>query len=560
MGRKVLLSFLGNSTYQKCKYEQGNFQSQEVRFVQEALLQLLEDDWTNTDKVYLFLTPAAEQSNWEGAFYEGAGLKKVFANYPNFSVEAITDIPAGFSEAEIWDLFERIYNCLEAADEIYLDITHSFRSLPMLLMVLVDYAKALKNIKVAKIYYGAFEATSPYPKTKKTNITTPERTAPILELTSFSALQDWTAAASDFKLYGKLNRLKTLTDTSIAPLLKSGKNETTVLNLLTEINEHIQILIPLVQTNRGKALALFPYDDLKDKLSRFSQAESLIKPLTAVIHEIQNKVQHFREEDSLFWLKAAKWCRDHGLIQQGITQLQEGFITWLCWKFQKEVDAEFFEFTEDRPRRLISNTFKIWKENIGNKKWKSINRSNKPLTRAVAADPSFQQATDCFIQLSHLRNDINHGGYQHHSAPDSFYQKLSDSIETLEGIVINSATPSITLENKQGLLNISYELFENWSAKQQQLALDRYGNVADILLPTITPKLHKVDFEQLVEAYYRKVKIQRPKAVYLMGEPTFTFALVQRLKSAGISCIGSVGKQAVMDQAAGQIFVGFRAY
>jgi len=400
MGRKVLLSFLGNSTYQKCKYEQGNFQSQEVRFVQEALLQLLEDDWTNTDKVYLFLTPAAEQSNWEGAFYEGAGLKKVFANYPNFSVEAITDIPAGFSEAEIWDLFERIYNCLEAADEIYLDITHSFRSLPMLLMVLVDYAKALKNIKVAKIYYGAFEATSPYPKTKKTNITTPER------------------------------------------ILKSGKNETTVLNLLTEINEHIQILIPLVQTNRGKALALFPYDDLKDKLSRFSQAESLIKPLTAVIHEIQNKVQHFREEDSLFWLKAAKWCRDHGLIQQGITQLQEGFITWLCWKFQKEVDAEFFEFTEDRPRRLISNTFKIWKENIGNKKWKSINRSNKPLTRAVAADPSFQQAADCFIQLSHLRNDINHGGYQHHSAPDSFYQKLSDSIETLEGIVINSATPS----------------------------------------------------------------------------------------------------------------------
>ena len=61
-------------------------------------------------------------------------------------------IPEGKSTEEMWELFEVIYSQLQEGDELYLDITNSFRYLPMLLVVLVNYAKMLKNVTVKAIF------------------------------------------------------------------------------------------------------------------------------------------------------------------------------------------------------------------------------------------------------------------------------------------------------------------------------------------------------------------------------------------------------------------------
>jgi len=66
----------------------------------------------------------------------------------------IKEIPDGKDTDEIWEIFDIIYNALEEDDNIYIDITHSFRYLPMLLLVLLNYAKYLKNIKIKQITYG----------------------------------------------------------------------------------------------------------------------------------------------------------------------------------------------------------------------------------------------------------------------------------------------------------------------------------------------------------------------------------------------------------------------
>jgi CRISPR-associated DxTHG motif protein len=49
---------------------------------------------------------------------------------------------------------------LKTKDKLYLDITHGFRYLPMLLLVLSNFAKKTKNIAVSHISYGNFEARS----------------------------------------------------------------------------------------------------------------------------------------------------------------------------------------------------------------------------------------------------------------------------------------------------------------------------------------------------------------------------------------------------------------
>ena len=61
-------------------------------------------------------------------------------------------------------------------------ITHAFRYLPMLVLVLANYAKFLKNVTVKSLTYGNYEAR------EGTN-------APIVNLLPIAALQDWTTAA-----------------------------------------------------------------------------------------------------------------------------------------------------------------------------------------------------------------------------------------------------------------------------------------------------------------------------------------------------------------------------
>lgn len=564
MGRKILLSFLGNNSYKKCRYITGNFRSSVVRFVQEALVELHQAEWKREDVVYLFLTSAAARNNWEGDLYEKEGLKKALSAHTQLSIEIVKNIPSGISEEEIWDLFEIIYNKIDVGDEVYLDITNGFRSLSMLLMVLLDYAKALKNIQVKKIYYGAFEAISPDGQIEKKFPNPADRLAPLLDLTSFSALQDWTAAATDFKSYGKTTRLSTLTKNSLAPILKDGTGKATAITNLQNINSNVKALVTLLDANRGKALGQFAFNELHQLLADFSTMPSIIKPLTAVVHEMQAKVQHFKEGDPLFWLKSAKWCRDHGMIQQGITQLREGYITWLCFRFQRTIDATLFDFTQAKPRVLITNAFTIAHYDYPKSKWFKVNRDHTPITRALISDPIIRQSTELFISLGTLRHDINHGGYQHYTEASIFGKKLNEFIEELTIIIGNQSIERPTDVTKNGLLNISHHPFEQWKKQQQKVAIEKYGQVMDLPFPNIAPSISAPDFEKLLATYYRKVKAAQPQAVHLMGEPTFTFALVQRLKNAGIPCIASVGERDVEEQGDGQVvrfsFEGFRAY
>ncbi len=563
MARKILLSFLGNTTYKKCRYASGDFKSEVVRFIQEALCQLHASDWTAEDAVFIFLTIAAEQNNWEGQLYNGEGLAQALAQYPNFSVTPIKNLPTGISEAEIWILFERIYNCLEIGDEVYLDITNGFRSLPMLLIVLLDYAKTLKNIQVKKIYYGAYEAISAQPTIEREFPDSRDRIAPILELTSFVALQNWTAAAANFKQYGKIAPLKTLTENSLQPLLKASEGNKAAVQLLQEINHQIPTLVSLIQTNRGKALGQFSFNQLKHLLTQFTQQDNIIQPLTAVIQEIQHKIEQFQDNDPLIWLKTAQWCNQHGLIQQGITQLQEGLVTWFCIRFHASLDADFFEYTEDKPRRLIGKTLTLVHLKIGRNNWKHINKSFPKLTRAIEADAFIQKTAKIYTELSTLRNDINHGGYQHFMPAEVFSKKLTTYISELTGILEAEAVPLPKNQMKSGLINLSPFPAKDWSLAQQEVAIQAYGEIIDWDFPAVSPTLDAKALQVLIDHYYRKILNKPPKAVHIMGELTFTFGLVERLKAVGIPCIASVWNGENTNELTDELatkFVQFRAY
>ena len=64
MARKVFVSFLGTSNYLPTRYELGGKKSPVVRFVQQALIEMLCADWTADDRILIFYTEESRRRNW----------------------------------------------------------------------------------------------------------------------------------------------------------------------------------------------------------------------------------------------------------------------------------------------------------------------------------------------------------------------------------------------------------------------------------------------------------------------------------------------------------------
>ena len=66
-------------------------------------------------------------------------------------------IPGGSSVEEFWEIFETVNEHIPEEAEIVFDVTHSFRSLPLIMSVLLNYLEVVKGTKLVGCYYGAFE-------------------------------------------------------------------------------------------------------------------------------------------------------------------------------------------------------------------------------------------------------------------------------------------------------------------------------------------------------------------------------------------------------------------
>ncbi len=116
-------------------------------------------------------------------------------------------------------------------------------------------------------------------------------------------------------------------------------------------------------------------------------------------------------------------------------------------------------------------------------------------------------------------------------------------------------------------LNLSNHPVSQWSADQLEAAR-QYGEVRDLPFPQINPDATEDGINSLVEQYLsviRQVGSPQEVVVHLMGELTFCFALVERLKAEGYTCLASTTERIVsqIDSQTKQAtfrFVKFRKY
>ena len=119
MARKVFISVLGTNDYIEAVYEINGKRANPARFIQEALINELYNDWKESDQVIIFCTNKSEQKNWLDGGHENngdnksIGLCSILSNLKENGLKANVEhqiIDEGFTETEIWSVFDKIYS------------------------------------------------------------------------------------------------------------------------------------------------------------------------------------------------------------------------------------------------------------------------------------------------------------------------------------------------------------------------------------------------------------------------------------------------------------------
>lgn len=445
MSRKVFISVLGTTFYEESVYGKDDFKSSRTRFIQRATLEWLgAKEWGEEDRVIIATTQEAKEKNWNASItmrrrkHDGpeepyTGLETELKEMRLQARVSTVDIPNGSNEEEMWEIFRNLFNLFEEDDELYFDLTHSFRYLPMLVLVLSNYAKFLRNVKIRSITYGNYEAG------KQNGI------SPIIDLLPLTALQDWTFAIADYLQNGNIERLNKEALLAIRPIQKqvymSGEDK----ELLQEIKELRCVICSLTdvvqewETCRGvnvinsKSMA-----KLKKHLELVNTNDSKLLPmLNPLLKKLENSLLPFNvETDISNMFAAAEWCITNQQYQAAITFLEEGVISFFCLRHGIRLD--------DETRRGLVNSaiFRLQEEeedNTQNYSEEDYETINSLMEDEILCNQKF---LNIYNEICKIRNDYNHCGMRsiknRPMAPTTIMDNIGRYIKELKEFLLDN--------------------------------------------------------------------------------------------------------------------------
>lgn len=558
MARKVFISVLGTGFYSECVYKIGEFRSDTTRFIQQATLQMLTQqkvggEWTKNDQIYIVLTEKAKEYNWDipsGKRYNPKdkkdepyiGLKSALEQMSLPTPIKTIDIPDGNNERELWDIFDKIYTVFENGDELYFDLTHGFRYLPMMVLVLGNYAKFLKNTIVKSIAYGNYES-----RDKETNI------APIINITPLAALQDWTNAAADYLEHGDATKLKNCADKPLITIARETKGQDQDATTLIKLSKQLYEFSNLISFNRGDEIIIGKQSEQIKALLEKADAE-YIRPMGPLFKQIAKSVRNFNPDSPENMIEASRLCLDHSDFQASITLLQEGIVSMLCRKFHLDVK-------DKGDREIATQALNKLGLELQNKEYRPLSPYKETIIkRIIDSGIISSELANQWNKITEDRNDFNHAGLRAsykdaetlRNNISSYLSAVCDEISAIKAYV--PGTPPL-------LVNLSNHPYKDWSEDQKKAA-EKYGDVQDMAFPEIDPamKIDKIK-KEIAAAQIDEIKNmckERRVTVHIMGEMSYTFYVVSQLKAFGIRCICSTSERDTEDLGGGEKKVTFR--
>ena len=349
---------------------------------QEALVQFYKPKI-----LYIFLTEQARihqpknatEPTWET-------LQKRLAD--KVKIVPVYDVPEGNDNASIWNLFNKIVDCLDENDQVVFDITHAFRSIPIISLVAVSYLRVVRQVSIKGLVYGLFNPRSP-------------ENSSTFDLLPIVSLLEWTTATDQF--------LRTGNGDALANLLRSENTAIQDLaNNIEAISKGLQLLRPVdVMTESA---------NLENTINSASQFISQsVPPFAALLKRIQQDYGKFGLRNSNDYtnnakatlvkqLKIIEWYAEKGQTIQALSLSREWLISLLCYHFN--LDPLDIAIRSDM--ELLLNGGKTPADAQGNKK-------ESPRLAEWVNVPVGKKLRNLWndkFKLANLRNDALHSGFR----------------------------------------------------------------------------------------------------------------------------------------------------
>lgn len=241
-------------------------------------------------------------------------------------------IKYGLNDQEIWDnldLIFKVISLLRNGDQVYVDITHSFRSLSLFLFLVLTFIRDLpqnKNIKIAGVYYGMLDISREIGYT------------PVINLKPLFDMTDWIKGSYILNHYGDGNL--------IANLLEE-QGESGIADQIRQLTSSININYLPAMRDRAR-----PLNSSLKNLSISGPFQYIKSTLTQFLQRVSSS----SDSESSFQLKLAGWYFDNNRYAAGYITLAEAIITYLC-----EVCDKNFNNKNDREsmqKLLFSHDYK----------------------------------------------------------------------------------------------------------------------------------------------------------------------------------------------------------
>lgn len=206
------------------------------------------------------------------------------------------------SADEIWKNFEKlleIKNHISDEDEIYLDITHGFRYMPILNIFLLEFISIFQSpvIQIKGVYYGMLS----------------DNFSDIIDFKIFFDLLEWTKAINMFKHNSNAQQL--------IELLEGNSSNHEVTKIFTQFSNNLQLanMASLWQFMRGAS----------KKIKKLEESDNrIIKLLSGDL--IDMTIRFDKEKQSDFQYELALWLYENKNYALSYLALYEAVITKSC--------------------------------------------------------------------------------------------------------------------------------------------------------------------------------------------------------------------------------------
>lgn len=398
-----LLTSLGTGKYEEVEYIWGERHCK-TRWFPQAVAK-----WLQPEDIVVFLTEkSAQHENWQ-QFKDHVGGQEV-------------RIPEGRNELELWEIFDIVTQQVNDNESVVIDITHAFRSLPIVFFIVTAFLRAVKAVDVKHILYGCFVQQ--------------QSTAQVIDLKWMLELLDWMEGAKRLKELGDATLIgEILVDTQDQlhrqQIDKAPKT-------LKSAGQKIQELTKQLKTARVLE-AMQTADSLLDKLQKtHEETTKWAKPFRLLLDETQNQVKKiaYDQPDDLNQttlkkqLAMVRQMWDYGLVVQAAELAREWMVNWAIGKYVQQVGAEASDWLGKETRSEVETQISLL--TIEASSPDLLQRELPPLADLLDGDTR-QRFREIWNEIAEVRNDMAHCGMRRGAKPaEALLKRLENLIDQLE--------------------------------------------------------------------------------------------------------------------------------